>query len=405
MTVSGVVSVPSYLPDLAGIGVLTRVFPPALVDEVVAGCGRTERRRRLLPARLVVYFLLAMALFSPAPYLEVMRQLTEGLRWAGLWGTWHPPSKSGIFRARQRLGVEPLRVLFERCAVPLAGAGTPGAWWRGLRLMAVDGSYLDVADTAANAEVFQRPGTGRGEGVGAFPQALVVTLTECGTHAVVDAAIGDRREGELRLAARLTRSLGEGMLVLGDRNMPSSYLVRTVSATGAHLCFRFKAGRLGALAVLKALPDGSWLSELCTREDQRAGREPVPVRVVHYRLDDLGRPGLDEGYVLVTTLLDPDQAPAAELAALYAERWECETVLDEIKTHQRGAGEVLPSKDPVGAEQEIYAHLLVHYALRAQIAQALADGITTTDTDRASFTTALRAARRTVTSTPGTFSP
>ncbi|MEU3282153.1 transposase [Streptomyces antibioticus] len=180
---------------------------------------------------------------------------------------------------------------------------------------------------------------------------------------------------------------------------------RTVSATGAHLCFRFKAGRLASLPVLKLLPDGSWLSELCTREDQRAGREPVALRVVHYRLDDPGRPGVEEGYVLVTTLLDPDRAPAAELAALCAERWECETVLDEIKTHQRGVREILTSKDPVGVEQEIYAHLLVHYALRAQISQALADGITVTDTDRASFTTALRAARRTVTSTPGTSSP
>jgi hypothetical protein len=271
--------------------------------------------------------------------------------------------------------------------------------------MALDGSYLDVADTAANEKDFSRPGTGRGEGTGSFPQALVVVVTEVGTHAVVDAAVGDRRDGELRLAHQITRRLGEDMLLLGDRNMPTSGLVRAVKATDAELCFRLKVGRVKDLPRHRILPDGSWLSELHTCQDRKAGRTPCPVRVVRYRLDDPGRPGVEEGYVLLTTLLDPGQTPATELAALYTERWECETVLDEIKTRQRGAREVLTSKDPVGIRQEISAHLLVHYALGAQIVHALSAQPAPVDSDRASCTTALRAARRTVTSTPGVFSP
>ncbi|MET9174351.1 IS4 family transposase [Streptomyces misionensis] len=394
---------PSYLPDLAGIGVLTRMYPPSLVDAVVAECGRTERRRRLLPARLVVYFLLAMALFSPAPYLEVMRHLVEGLRWAGLWGSWHPPSKAAIFRARQRLGVEPMAALFHHCACPLATETMAGAFWRGHRLMALDGSYLDIADTQANAKEFTRPGTGRGEGTGSYPQVLVVVLVEYGTHAVVDAALGSRNNGELRLAQDLMGAVGPGMLVLGDRNLPSSAMVRSVVATGAQVCFRVKAGR--HLPVLEQLKDGSWRSELLTCEDWAAGRDPVPIRAVRYRLSDPGRPSVEEDYLLLTTLLDPRAAPAAELAALYGQRWEAEGVLDEIKTHQRGARTVLVSKDPAGIRQEIYAHLLVHYALRAQIAQALGEDAEELGCNRGSFTTALRAARRTVTSTPGLFSP
>ncbi len=379
--------VPSSLPELAGVGVLTRAYPPSLVDEVVAGCGRTERRQRLLPARLVVYFLLAMALFSPAPYLEVMRQLSEGLRWAGLWGEWHLPSKSGIFRARRRLGAEPMAALFARCARPLATRSTPGAFWRGYRLMAIDGARLDVADSQANAAAFGRPGSGRGEGIGGYPQAHVVALAECGTHAVTDAVIGGWRDAEIRLAEDLDRSLAPGMLVLADRNFGSTRLVRVWTAAGAEVCLRAKANR--RLPMDQVFPDGSWLSHIQAGDDRKNGLAPVVVRVIRYRLDDPGRTGEDD-YRLITTLLDPVRAPAAELAALYPRRWECETVLDELKTHQRGA---------------IYAHLLVHHALRALMAEAAAEDARPVDCDRLSFTTALRAARRTVTCTPGTFSP
>ncbi|MEU1820822.1 IS4 family transposase [Streptomyces abikoensis] len=394
---------PSSLLELAGIGVLTRAYPPGLVDEVVAGCGRTEQRRRLLPARLVVYFLLAMALFSPAPYLEVMRHLSEGLRWAGLWGSWHPPSKAGIFRARRRLGAEPMAALFARCARPLATPAMPGAFWRDHRLTAIDGTRLDVANTPANAGAFRYPGSGRGEGSGSYPQAHVVVLVECGSHAVIDAAIGGWHDAEVRLAEALDRSLAPDMLVLGDRNLASTRLWRTLTATGAEVCFRIKANR--QLPVDRKLPDGSWLSHIQAVGDKKAGHEPVRVRVIRYQLEDPGRRGEDD-YRLVTSLLDPGQAPATELAALYPRRWECETVLDELKTHQRGAKNVvLASKTPDGIRQEIYAHLLVHHALRALMAEAISEAPQPVDCDRLSFTTALRAARRTVTSTPGTFSP
>ena len=304
--------------ELSGLGVLTWVYPPDVVDRVVAACGRSERRRRLLPARLVVYFVLALALFSPAPYLEVLRHLVEGLRGAGRWGAWRIPAKSSLFRARERLGAEPLRVLFAATARPLATPSTPGAFWRGLRLLALDGTCWDVADTAANDKTFGRPGAHRGEGGGAFPQVRMVALVECGTHAVVDAELDGCRVGEVTLAARLVRSAGPRMLVLADREFPGAPLWRAFAATGADLLWRVPANRV--LEVDRALPDGSWLSRMYAAGDRPARRDPVRVRVVAYALDDPGRP--DAGpYRLITTLLDWERHPARELAALYAQRW------------------------------------------------------------------------------------
>jgi hypothetical protein len=388
------------VPELSGLGVLTWVYPPDVVDRVVAACGRSERRRRLLPARLVVYFVLALALFSPAPYLEVLRHLVEGLREVGRWGAWRIPAKSSLFRARERLGAEPLRVLFAATARPLATPSTPGAFWRGLRLLALDGTCWDVADTAANDTAFGRPGTHRGEGSGAFPQVRMVALVECGTHAVVDAELDGCRVGEVTLAARLVRSAGPGMLVLADREFPGAPLWRAFAATGADLLWRMPANRV--LEVDRALPDGSWLSRMYAAGDRPARRNPVRVRVVAYALDDPGRP--DAGpYRLITTLLDWERYPARELAALYGQRWEEETALDELKTHQRGAGVVLASKTPDGIRQQVWAHLLVHHALRALMYRtAGAGGV---DCDRLSFTDTLRAVRRSVTVAPGVFSP
>ncbi|GAA3287439.1 IS4 family transposase [Streptomyces lavendulae] len=226
---------------------------------------------------------------------------------------------------------------------------------------------------------------------------------ECGTPTVIDAVLGGWHDGEVRLAEDLQRSLTAGMLVLGDRNLPSARLWRALTSGGADLCFRAKTNR--RLPVLEPLPDGSWLTTITAGDDKKADRKPVTVRVIRYRLDDPGRPGQDQ-YVLLTSVLDPALAPAADLAALYPERWECETVLDEIKTHQRGAKSVvLASKTPDGVRQEIYAHLLVHHALRALMAEAAAGQPEPVDCDRLSFTTALRAARRTVTILPGSFSP
>ncbi|MET8129807.1 IS4 family transposase, partial [Streptomyces sp. NPDC005231] len=215
--VPGVVWVAASASDLSGLGLLTWVYPPGLVDRVVAACGRSEQRKRLLPARLVVYFVLGLALFSPAPYLEVMRHLVAGLRGLGLLGKWHVPAKSSLFRARQRLGFEPLQVLFAATAKPMANESTPGAFWRGLRLLAVDGTCWDVADTAANQAAFGRPGNGRGTRRSAFVQVRMAALVEVGSHAVLDAELAGCRTGEVTLVGRLPRSCDAGQLVLADR--------------------------------------------------------------------------------------------------------------------------------------------------------------------------------------------
>ena len=382
------------LSDHVALGVLTRTFPPELVDAVVQDTGREQQRSRLLPARLVTYYVMAMALFSQAGYEEVMRSLVEGLAWESGWRQrWTVPSQPAISQARARLGPEPLAELFARACVPLAAPGAPGAFWRGRRLVSMDGSTLDLADTPANAEAFGRPGSGRGSGEGAFPQLRVVALAECGTHAMFAAAMGPCSTGEATLARELTVSLAPGMLVLADRGFTGHPLFSAFAATGADLCWRAKANAV--LPVLERHADGSFLSELVASDDKRSRARVTPVRVVEYSLDDPGRPQAeDTRYRLITTLRAPEDAPAAELAALYAERWEFESALDELKSHQRGPRVVLRSKSPEGVRQEAWAYLCTHYAVRALMATAAGDrGV---DPDRISFTRTLHAARRSV---------
>jgi hypothetical protein len=284
------------LPDRIAIGVLTRTFPPELVDRVIAKTGKAEQRQRLLPARVVVYSTLAMCLFAHVGYEEVMRLLVEGLAWARRWrGAWQVPDKSSIARARARLGPAPLRELFAEVARPLATQATKGAWYRGWRLVALDGTTLDVADTPANVAAFGRPGGGRGQG--AFPQVRLVGLTECGTHAVVDAVMGGLHLGEGSLAPSLARSLGPGMLLLVDQGLCGLELWRSLQATGAELVWRCRQDV--TLPVLEAFADGSWRSEL--GQSQPASKRVV-VRVVDYHLDDPGRVGEPEGYRLITTI-------------------------------------------------------------------------------------------------------
>ena len=373
------------LSDRIAIGVLTRAFPPGLVDEVIAETGRAEKRSRLLPARVVVYFVLAMCLFFGQGYEEVARLLGEGL--AGGGRPWRVPTTAAIGRARRRLGPEPLRLLFARVCRPVAVPGTAGARYRRWHLVAVDGTTLDLADTEANDEFFGRPGSGRG--TGAFPQARLVALAECGTHTVFGAALGPLSVSEQTLSRQLFAHLRAGMLLLADRGFYGFELWQQARAGGADLLWRVKKNT--ALPVVRVLQDGSYLSAVHAEQDRKARRNPVAVRVVEYTL---ARTGDATVYRLVTTLLDPEQAPAAELAALYAQRWEIETTLDEIKTHQRGSRLVLRSKYPWGVEQEVSGLLLVHYAIRQLMHQAaLHEGI---DPDRLSFTRSLRVVRRQV---------
>jgi len=252
-----------------------------------------------------------------------------------------------------------------------------------------------VPDTAENDEYFGRPGSPRGEGKGAFPQVRLVGLAECGTHAVFSVALGRYSAAERALAAQVVTALRPGMLMLADRGFTGYELWRTAAGTGASLLWR--ASDSFTLPVQQVLSDGSYLSQLVPRRATRShqdGAEPITVRVVEYTIDD-GRAPQDEHYRLITTLLAPDQAPAAELAELYAQRWEFENTLDELKTHQRGARVVLRSRSPAGVEQEIWGFLLVHWAIRDLMHTAALDG--DVDPDRVSFIRTLRLARRTVT--------
>ena len=387
------------LSDLVSVGVLTRVFPAALVDEVIEAAGRTEVRHRSLPARVMAYFAIAMGLYSEGSYEEVLAQLTDGLAWASGWREcYRLPGKSAIFQARERLGSAPLAGLFSRVAAPLAGPDTPGGWLAGRRLVAIDGTCLDVADTPANDGHFGRPGVNKGERA-AFPQARVVALAECGTHAMFAAATGVYRDAEATLAETLLAHLGTGMLLLADRGFFSYTLWRKASQTGADMLWRVRTGyRAPAPVHVEDLPDGSWLADLRASND--TSTDPTRARVIDYTVED----GRDNPtvYRLLTTMLDPEQAPAAELAAAYAQRWEIESVFDELKTHQRGPRVVLRSKSPDLVLQEIWGHLCCHYAIRTLMTQAAHHG--GHDPDRVSFTATLRIVRQSV-AQQGAFPP
>jgi hypothetical protein len=394
--------------DGISIGVLTRLFHRDLVDEVLAETGRAERRSRLLPARVVVYYVLALCLFFDDAYEEVMRKLVNGLRFLGTWvGEWKVPTSGAISQARTRLGEAPMAELFERVAQPLARPGTRGAWFRGWRVMAVDGVVLDVADTPSNIEAFQRKPHHEGESV--FPQVRMVGLGECGTHAIVGAAFDSWKSYERELLGRILYCFEPGMLVLADRGFYSYDLWQAAVETGAELVWRI-ADTVG-LPVLEWFPDGSFRSELLPRQvkkdlkrgERRAGtREEyaIPVRVVEYMVTNRGP--ATETIRLITSIADPDAAPATELAALYCQRWEFELTLDEIETHQLSASKVLRSKTPELVRQEIWALLLTHYAVRSFIREAADD--LGEDPDRLSFIRAIRVIRRQVHNQAG-FSP
>jgi len=390
------------LSDLVSVGVLTRVFPPELVDEVIAEAGRTEQRNRSLPARVMAYFAVGMALYSEGSYADVLGQLTDGLAWASGWAdSYTTPSKSAIFQARQRLGHEPLAALFARVATPLATPTMPGSWLAGRRLVAIDGTCLDVADTAQNAEFFGRPGVNKGERA-AFPQARIVALAECGTHAVFAAQIGTYHQSEIILTERLLPRLDPAMLLLADRGFFSYALWRKAIGTGADLLWRVRTDKAGPKAThLRDLEDGSWLAHLRRSTPAAARREePMLVRVVDYTIDD-GRANTGT-YRLFTTLLDPTEASAVDLAAAYQQRWEVELAFDELKTHQRGPRTVLRSKSPELVQQEIWGHLCCHYAIRTLMADVAAHS--GHDPDRLSFVAALRITRQSV-AQQGAFPP
>ena len=372
-----------------GLGVLAEHVPTALIDEVLAATGRVQQRVRRLPARVTVLFILALTLFSSQGYRGVWRELAH----SGGAGV-DPPSSSGLAQARRRVGLAPLAALFTRLRGTRATADTPGAFRFGLRLVSWDATMLDTPDSDANAEAFIQ--SGNRKGAGAYPKVRLMTLIEVGTHAVIDAVCG--ADSEQVQARTLLGALQPGMLLLGDRNFTSFKLWNAAAATGAHLLWRAKTNML--LPRIATFTDGSWLAVL--PQPGTGHRQGTWVRVIEYTVTvtatspTTGTLSIrSELFRLLSTITDPTVASAAELADCYHERWESETCYKSVKTHQRGPRAVLRSTDPDGVRQEIYAYLITYQAIRHLITQAATEaGV---DPDRLSFTTALRAVRRWIT--------
>lgn len=375
------------LSDRISLGVIAKAVPLKRVRQVLAETGRAGERERDLPAPVMVYYVIAMALYMSSSTREVLRCLLEGLR--ALWGAEavKVAGRSGISQARIRLGEEPLRQLYEQLVQPVATRATKGAWYRQWRLVSLDGSCMDVADTEVNRDAFGSPGASRGQS--AFPQLRFVSLVENGTHVLFGARLGAYATGETTLAHEVVAALRPGMLCLADRQFFGHALWHVARAGGADLLWRVKSNlRLPRETVLA---DGSYLSTVYANEkDRRHRSNGVRLRVIEYRLEGIAE--AEPLYRLVTTILDPQQAPAGELAALYHERWEIEGALAELKTQLRGARGVLRSKTPDLVRQEVWGLLLAHFAVRGLMHEAAlrADE----DPDSLSFLHAVRVLRR-----------
>jgi hypothetical protein len=405
-----------WLPDRISIGVLTRAFPAELVDEVIEVTGTREQRRRLLPARLMVYFVLALWLFRGrnCGYGQVMAKLADGLYcrrrgadllaghldadgWvdAGDGRRWRQPNISSLSRGRGKLGADPVRMLFEHVAGPVAADGAPGVFCCGLRVVSMDGSVTDVPDSEKNAAFFGRPSNqSRG---GAFPQARWVAAAESGTGSLLGAAVGRYTDAEQPLALDLLGCFGPGMVVLADRKFLSWAMARAFLATGAHILWRASASF--ALKPVKVLGDGTYLAEL--KPPRKSDGPPVTVRVIEYTVHTTAAAGTEESsevFCLVTDLLDAEEYPALDLACAYPLRWGCETVIGHHKTDMGEGQPVLRSGDPEGVMQEMWALFAVYQAICTIIGIAVeAAGI---PPDKISFPHALAAATSTVAAFP-----
>jgi hypothetical protein len=357
---------------------LSQLIPERRLAAILTRTERASERRRSLPAESVIWLVIAMTLFAADSIPKVWRRL-------------HPtrdepePTDGAFTQARQRLGVAPLRQLFLETARPMANHQTVGAFYRGWRLMGLDGTTLDVPDTPANARTFGRPTTGRA--VGAFPQVRLLALCELGTHAICGLAIKPLCHGESSMVDSLLDQLGPGMLLIWDRGFFSYKLIRSVCQRGAHLLARVKSNTI--LKPVRRLNDGSYLAKIYPNaSDRRHDRRGFLVRVIEYTHDDPHRPGAGERHRLITDLLNPDDLPAHEAPLVYHERWEEELAFDEIKTHLNGRAIPIRSKTPAGVVQEIYGMILAHYVVRRVTHDAAV--VSCQDPDRLSFTDSLR---------------
>jgi hypothetical protein len=376
------------LTDLMNIGVLTTRFPLDVVHAVLQETNRRSQRERALPAHVLMYYVIALGLFRPQDTREVLRILQEGLK--AIFGGRREvrmAGKAAISQARSRLGAEPVKRLYERVVKPVATRQTRGAFYREWQVVALDGFTLEVPDTEANRAGFARPESPSG-GEAAYPRLRGVGLVEVGTHVLFGAALDSYATGEITLAREVMPHLRPGMLCLADRYFPGYALWDQAVKTGAQLVWRVREKI--RFPVEEELPDGSYLSRFYPKWNRaRPQGEGIPVRVLEYEVL-----GSEERVRLVTSVLSWQAAPAAELAALYHERWEFETALDEFKTHLRGARTVLRSQTPDLVKQEVYGILLAHFALRGLMHEAALRG--GRDPDRISFTHTLNVVRRTL---------
>lgn len=372
---------------LASVGLLRRTVPLSAVTEALAEQGKESQRERQLPAQFLVYLVIALSLYMPYALREVLRTVMEGLRTLDTAHGGHCSiaTKGAISRARTRLGPEVLRSLFAKVARPIATPETRGAWYRRWRVMALDGTSLSLQYTEENALEFGLPDSKHGKG--AFPLLRLVGLVEVGTHAVVGAAFGGWTSHEMTLARDVLGALGSGMLLVEDRGFVGYGWWASVSERGADILCRVRKNMI--FPCLERLPDGSFLSVM--RPVKGEPGDPITVRVVEYVIK--GLPTGEPVYRVVTSILDPEEAPADELAALYHERWEAEGLFDEFKTHIRGGSQVLlRSKTPDLVKQEVYGLLLAHYTVRAVMHEAAL--VSGEDPDRLSFIHTVRVLRR-----------
>jgi len=384
----------SRITDYISLGVIAKTFPSSIVEAALRRTGKTSIRNRDLPAHVVVYYIIALVLYMQSSYREVLRCLLEGIHWLMNPGSaMKITGKSGISQARTRLGWEPMLNLHDEVVKPIAIASTKGAWYRRWRLVSLDGSTLDIADEKKNDEAFGRPPSQRGES--AYPQLRFVSLVENGTHVLFGTRMGPYRTWEPALAEETLTFLKEGMLCLADRNFYGFALWNKAHATQADLLWRVKKNL--RLPAEKTFTDASYLATVYgSDKDRRHRRNGCTVRVIEYTLRDV--PGAEPLYRLLTTILNPEDAPATELAALYHERWEIETALDELKTHLRGARIVLRSKTPDLVKQEFYGLMMAHFAVRGLMHEAALLG--NVDPDTLSFLHSVRVIRRKVSRFP-----
>jgi Insertion element 4 transposase N-terminal/Transposase DDE domain len=378
----------SRITDYISLGVIAKWFPRQAVDGVLSRTGKASKRQRNLPAHVMVYYTIALALFMQVSCGEVLRCLLEGLAWlSGPDKKAKVTGDSGISQARSRLGVEPVKQLHDEVVRPLAGPKTKGAWYRCWRLVSLDGSSLDVADEKRNREAFGYPGASRG--ASAFPQIRFVSLLENGTHILFASRMGPYATGEITLAKEVLPELKRGMLCMADRNFLGYELWKRASATGADLLWRCKSNL--RLEPRRRLEDGSYLSHIYPSEkDWRRKTNGMELRFIEYQLE--GIQDAEPFYRLATTILDPSLAPAVELASLYHERWEIEGALAELKTHLRGSTIVLRSKTPELVQQEFYGLMMAHFAIRGLMHEAALEA--DEDPDRLSYVHAVRVVRR-----------